>query len=128
MSFAFLFRKIFTWYSFPYAENRMIKALYVIIFLGSLFLGFMVLPLIAKILLILFPKLMLQPFYSNQIVELTVMIVCFLGFISCISIFKKLDKKYANRCPHCKEKMKGPFKLGKTCCGEFMNSWLLAPY
>ncbi len=120
---AFCVRRIFSWYSYPDAAHRLIKAVYTAVVIIGCFVGFTVLPISTVGLL--------EPanlFNSKYIVlEMLGGILMVLGIV----VFLVFQGKYAYRCPTCGAKTAGKYWLGKCCetgCGTILHPWLIADY
>lgn len=117
-----LLERLFTWYSFPRSQQRLMNVAYLVTG-GTLFVnGTVVLPLATTALLrpeeLFTPALLLQALFGGLITAT--------GLV----LFLRLDRKYAGRCPNCNALVSEGHHLGKRCqnCGLFFFPWLIAEY
>jgi hypothetical protein len=121
LGIVFLLHRVFTWYSFPDGKKQILRLIYGVVAISIIFINLGVLLPVTKILL--------EP--TELFAPLNVSLMAFgLSITIVMGIwFKKLDHKYANRCPSCDQAISSDYYLGKTCeCGEVLNPWLLAEY
>jgi len=116
-----LLRRLFTWYSFPRAEHRLLKAAYGMIAVTTAFFGLAILNPITMVLL--------RP---EDILDPLVIIAVLLGFTVAIiglGAFLYADRRYAGRCLKCGAHISGLYRLGKRCkCDQLLHSWMIAEY
>jgi len=119
-----LLRRLFTWYSLPRANRRLMKVAYMVIGLVGLLLGLTILPLITTVLLR--PADLFNPL--GIIVEASGFVLTACG----VGLFLYADQRYARRCPSCGTLVPGPYSLGKHCqspdCSKLLHPWLMAEY
>jgi len=119
-----LFRRLFTWYSYPHAERYLMRAAYWMLAIVSAFTGLTVLPFLSA--LILEPANLLNPGYTQLEVSGFIILILGLGCVRCA------ERAYARHCPQCGEKTSGTYYIGKRCCQQscdtLLHPWLLAEY
>lgn len=119
-----LLRNLLTWYRFPQAQHRLMKAAYRVIGVGAIGLGMVVLPLTTAVLLA--PQNLRNPFIIFlAVLGLLITAVSSLAFL-------KTHRHYSDRCPQCGTIITTTYKLGNRCsvstCNELLHPWLIAEY
>ena len=119
---AVLLRRLLTWYAFPQAEHRLLKAAYGTIAVTTASFGLAVLSPVTIALL--------RP---EELIKLPTIIMGSIGFTVAIiglGLFLYADRAYAGRCPDCGARTPGPYWLGKRCdaCDGLLHRWMIAEY
>ena len=119
---ALLLRRVFTWYTFPQAERRLMFAAYSVVALLCVCLGLTILPVVSAALL--HPENLLNPVYLGVQSLGAILTVVGLG------LFLYADRQYARRCPECNAHVPDAYWPGKRCdtCGTLLHPWLIAEY
>ena len=122
--FWLMLRRIFTWYRFPNAENRLMKIAYWAIGIGTIALGTIILPLVTSILLN--PAFLRNPIF--------IIVFVFGLLITAVSLgwFLRKNRQYGGLCPKCNTRIMTPYRLGNRCsgesCDELLHPWLRTEY
>lgn len=121
-----LIRRMLTWYGLPGVEQRLMRAVVILILLMAALVAFVALPPITDLILRRDMVSLPSPWYWGG-VALTLVLAGIFGAWCLIQ-----DRLYAGRCAHCHRHAPGPFALGKRCphadCAETLHPWLEAHY
>lgn len=118
-----LLRRLLTWYAFPNAGRRLLRASWAMILVLALVLGAVVLPP---------PTALIQGKLGSFLEPLPLLSLAIAGLCALAGSlwFLHNDRRYSRRCPKCGGQVPGWFELGKRCpgCGHVLHTWLLAGY
>jgi hypothetical protein len=117
-------RRLLTWYSFPYSEQRLMLIIQSLVWLQLAIIGLVLLPPLTDLALQRGIEGSGSPWYwlfSMLTLTLTIVVV--------IRLFS-WDRVYAGRCPSCKSLISGSYFLGRCCpnCNQLLHSWLISEY
>lgn len=121
-SMIFLLSRLFRWYRLPEAGRRLLWAAYGVVGLPALFFGLVILPSLTTALFR--PEDFLRP--QSWIYPLLSLLISACG----LALFLILDRKYADVCPHCGERVHEAYQVGKCCsaCQKELFEWLSVEY
>ena len=119
-----ILRSMFSWYSLPHANVRLMRYAYLVVGSGTICLATLILPFITSFLLeierLKSPLVILGMFFG-----VLVLVGTFFWFF-------RMHYRYQRCCPNCGVIISMPYKLGKRCpsktCNELLHPWLVAEY
>jgi hypothetical protein len=117
---SFLLRRVFTWYSIPKPQDRILRLSYVIVIAVTSVWGVGLLPIATTALL--------KPGGIFSPVQIGLVLFSLFVLAAGLLSFYLLDRRYALRCPKCGQIHPGKFVLGRKCCDEYLHPWLVVEY
>lgn len=119
-----LIRRMLTWYGFPQAERRLMRAVVALIILVTALVALVLLPPLTDLILLRgLSSLGSLWYWAGAALTL----LCCGGFAGW---WISQDRRYAGRCPGCGRPVPGAFALGRRCphCGAALHPWLEVYY